>query len=297
MNDPRQSNNPAAASRRHAAFTLIELLVVIAIIALLVGILLPALSAARRSSRSTVCLANVRRLATSTAMYQHQSAGRFPPFRLQTANGVTYVNEYDREKPRWQWFIAIDIGPVINPPTHTTGPWGDAVTRTMTNNYFMCPSFDGPYEKDIRNGAYGYNYQYLGNSRTDTAPPGFDNFPVSDHRLKAPGQTVLFADSRGADPEHGKHSYALDPPRLATEKNAARFGPGTNDGPIQHSPAEARHDGLASVAFADAHAKSMSPRDLGYEVGTDGVVVPDLTGGNVATNRLWNGFGEDPARR
>ena len=97
--------------RTTGGFTLIELLVVIAIIALLVGILLPSLSAARRASKATVCLANLRRLSVSFALYRHQSGGRFPPFRLSTVNGGTYVNEHRREKPRWQWFVSSDLGP------------------------------------------------------------------------------------------------------------------------------------------------------------------------------------------
>ena len=60
----------------------------------------------------------------------------------------------------------------------------------MTNDYFMCPSLTGEFDRDIRNGAYGYNYQYLGNSRTDSAAPRYDNFPVLDHRLRVPRQTV-----------------------------------------------------------------------------------------------------------
>ncbi len=59
------------------AFTLIELLVVIAIIALLVGILLPALGQARNASRTTVCLSNQRQLGVAARLYADEHKGEF----------------------------------------------------------------------------------------------------------------------------------------------------------------------------------------------------------------------------
>ena len=65
--------------KQSRAFTLIELLVVIAIIALLIGILLPALGAARDAGHKTVCQSNMRQIGLSTAIYSGESDGRIWP--------------------------------------------------------------------------------------------------------------------------------------------------------------------------------------------------------------------------
>ncbi|MEM7576958.1 MAG: prepilin-type N-terminal cleavage/methylation domain-containing protein [Planctomycetota bacterium] len=64
--------------RSRAGFTLIELLVVISIIALLIGILLPALGAARNLGRNAVCLANLKGITTASHAYAADQDGFFP---------------------------------------------------------------------------------------------------------------------------------------------------------------------------------------------------------------------------
>ncbi len=65
-------------SRRHTAFTLIELLVVISIIAVLIGILLPALGGAKRAAIAIECASNVRQIGTSMEIYANDAKEQYP---------------------------------------------------------------------------------------------------------------------------------------------------------------------------------------------------------------------------
>ncbi|MBM4108142.1 MAG: prepilin-type N-terminal cleavage/methylation domain-containing protein [Phycisphaerae bacterium] len=75
--------------RRHtkAGFTLIELLVVIAIIALLIGILLPALGRARNAGRQAISLSNIRQITTAAMVYREDFKGFLPMVLSYTPRG------------------------------------------------------------------------------------------------------------------------------------------------------------------------------------------------------------------
>ncbi len=81
-----------------SGFTLIELLVVVAIIAILVGILLPALGRARQSSRAMQCASNVRQIAAALTNYSADYRFLYPPtlaFAPDPSNGKFNMHWYD----------------------------------------------------------------------------------------------------------------------------------------------------------------------------------------------------------
>lgn len=117
---------------RRAGFTLIELLVVISIIALLVGILLPALGAARRSAINVACLSNFRQMAILTHTYTTDYKDTLPMiYEVRPGSVETLTTDPETNGKGWNW-----MGLLRN-----HGNLG-------VNNLFICPADEDAVEPD-----------------------------------------------------------------------------------------------------------------------------------------------------
>ena len=106
---------------RRTAFTLVELLVVIGIIAVLIAILMPALSAARAQAKSVQCLSNLRQIGLGCQMYMNANKGILPPVRFQAPGETNWT-------PGGHWANFLHDGNFMK-GNDTTG-----------SNAFMCPA-------------------------------------------------------------------------------------------------------------------------------------------------------------
>jgi prepilin-type N-terminal cleavage/methylation domain-containing protein len=184
---------PGGQARR--GFTLIELLVVIAIIAILAGLLLPALSAAKLKAQRIKCASNLKQLTLSAFMY-FSDTGKMLPYYPFGPNGLpqlwmgTLINYHAQVH-------AVRLCPAApeKPPLADTTTWGTADKAWVWAQ--GAPTYRGSYT--FNGWLYSGDDPYH-NTAAD-APKRFKG----DTDMPRPSQTPVFADSIWVDiwPESG----------------------------------------------------------------------------------------------
>jgi len=302
------------ARGNRGAFTLIELLVVVAVIALLISILMPALSNAREQARAAKCLAHLRTLGQGLSIYASEYRDVLPPGRLPKIDECNaYADMFGRRKYRPTFTAmmspAVGVPPFEDPmpcdiegQTDRFGQDGDR--QDYSYDVYVCPSV--PEWTDERNGSYGYNYQFLGNSRLFDSDDvhSYKNWPVQFTWVRYPARTVAAGDCMGTaafwplndrmdydntarDPErYGNEGFNLDPPRVDPVNGEIA---GYKHTPKCNSAADPRHRGMANILWVDSHATAQTLPELGYRFTSEGAVSFD------GENILWSGNGLDLA--
>jgi prepilin-type N-terminal cleavage/methylation domain-containing protein len=238
-------------SRLGRAFTLVELLVCVAIMALLVGMLLPALGRARGQARTVKCASNLRQLGQAFHMYAAEYQGRAMPL------AYTLPSELGGGAPVYWWGTNVKAG-----VDHTRGfVWPYLRADLKSAGVYECP--DQPWGSYTPQGAakgvtstYGYNGYFLCPPHT----PGW-NVPGPNYigdrpwrsldTLADPQRLFVFADTAIEIAGRLRNVALLDPPWLF---RAAGHTWVENPNPTTCF----RHAACSTVVHADGHAEPLA---------------------------------------
>jgi prepilin-type N-terminal cleavage/methylation domain-containing protein/prepilin-type processing-associated H-X9-DG protein len=246
--------------RPRSGFSLVELLVVIAIIAVLVGLLLPAVQAAREAARRSQCGNHLRQLGIAMQGYTSANAGHMPPLKVDDDERIagTLANPSQNPYPGRSryWFGEVDENrPVLADRLDFAG---GTLAPFMEGNVqaYQCPNFTAQSVEQLRFGrlATGFDYNAaLGpGTRWDwSAWPGVRlehrNFRQRIDRVRETGRTIAFAESAIV--------YFL-PPFGLRENLGGLLRPSGADPSVQF-----RHAGdQANVVFVDGHVAAYPRR-------------------------------------
>ena len=227
--------SPVCRQVKLYSFTLIELLVVIAIIAILAAMLLPALSAARESARSTGCLANLKQLTFAYKLYAGEYDGWIRPAR--DYNGTYFISP---------------IRNVLYPDNKSV----KLASRAGEKHYvmFKCPSEPHPWGayKDgfFAYGNYGAN-SYLGGF--SFASGGAAGFPKMQHEsaLTDASKAITLLDLR----------YFSTPNIKEASYMGFRHGTGV-ESKAGTSAMSYTGQGQINISYYDGHAETHQKSDF-----------------------------------